>query len=370
MPGTQRRPDPGVIERLRTTPWNFEFFQAVRVLANHFRHQTGESATQLVGERIRFGNSLNIGFAPSEIEALELETDPVTEAVTSAEATPPRLRHARLIPSFIGLTGNHGALPRSYTEQLIAREIGKRDRTTRAFLDIFSNRAVALFYRAWDKHRLYFQYERDRRERFLPMTLSLLGAGNPGMQEAILRPGRSLLAETLAYYAGALRQGAHPAHLIERVVADHFQVPVRLEQFSGRWHALPVAQQSVIGLANARLGVDTVCGERMWQCQTGITLEIGPLSRDDFERFLPGGEASRALSALLAALAGLTFDFTIRPVLRRRDVHPAQLGGPHAPRLGHNTWMLSRMPSHDRRDLSYEIRFDAASPSSTDTPNP
>ncbi|MEN3109838.1 type VI secretion system baseplate subunit TssG [Uliginosibacterium paludis] len=348
-----------MIERLREAPWRFEFFQAVRVLATHFRREHGEAPSRIVGERIRFGNSLNIGFAPSEIESLafDYEGEPVAEAAWPQQAVLPDaagITAAYLTPSFIGLTGNNGTLPRSYTESLIEQESIRRDKASRAFLDIFSNRAIALFYRAWEKHRLYFQYERDRRERFLPMLLSLIGAGNNGMQERVCEPQRRVLAETLAYYAGALRQSARPAHLIERIVADYFQIPVRLQQFVGRWHELPPSQQSTLGLANASLGVDTVCGSRMWQCQTGIALEIGPLAREDFERFLPGGEASEAITALLATLTGVTLDCTVRPILRRQDVRPAQLGS--AARLGHNSWMLTRITHEDRKDLAYEIR--------------
>jgi type VI secretion system protein ImpH len=358
----QRRPDASVIERLREAPWSFEFFQAVRVLATHFRHQHGESPSRIVGERIRFGNSLNIGFAPSEIESLDFNYD---NAELPVAAWPQKtilpdaigITSARLTPSFIGLTGNNGTLPRSYTEDLIEREISKRDKGTRAFLDIFTNRAVALFYRAWEKHRLYFQYERDRRERFLPMVLSLIGAGNAGMQDVVCEPERRLLAETLAYYAGALRQSARPAHLIERIVADYFQVPTKLRQFVGRWHELPPTQQTQLGLANASLGVDTVCGGRMWQCQTGIALDIGPLKRDEFERFLPGGEAAQAITSLLATLTGITLDCTVRPILRRQDVRPAQLGA--TAKLGHNSWMLTRMTQEDRSDLAYEILHEA-----------
>jgi type VI secretion system protein ImpH len=360
MSATQRRPDSGVIERLRKAPYKFEFFQAVRLLATHFR-QNGEPPSQLIGERIRFGNSLNIGFAPSEIESLDFDYrgEALQPAAWPEQIQTPDAAHitgARLTPSFIGLTGNHGTLPRSYTENLIDREITKRDKGARAFLDIFSNRAVTLFYRAWEKNRLYFQYERDRRERFLPMLLSLLGVGGNAVQENVYHPQRKLLAETLGYYAGALRQSARPAHLIERIISDYFRVPVRLRQFVGRWYPLPANQISVLGKSNMQLGRDFVCGTRMWQCQTGISLDIGPLTREDFNRFLPGGEAAEAISSLLAMLTGITLDCTVHPILRKQDVRPTQLGNQTiTPRLGHNTWMLTRMTHDDRRDVAYEI---------------
>lgn len=366
MSSTQRRPDPGVIDRLRAEPYRFEFFQAVRVLSAFFRRE-GRAQEEVVGERIRFTNSLHIGFAPSEIERLEFDyrSAPQQELAWPEKAAEPALDEAegvRLTPSFIGMTGNSGVLPRSYTEQLIAREVSLRDRSARAFLDLFSNRAVSLFYRAWEKYRLYFQYERDRQERFLPMMLSLVGVGNRHLRAEACEATQPVLAETLAYYAGALRQSARPGHLIERILADHFAVPVRLEQFAGRWQNLPASEQSALGLANARLGVDTVCGQRMWECGTSIALEIGPLSREQFDRFLPGGEAACAIAHLLSLLAGITVACTVRLVLRKEDVRPAQLGGGMAPaRLGHNSWMLTRLTHEHRRDMAYEINHDPLS---------
>ncbi len=372
MPTAQRRPDPGVIETLRTEPYRFEFFQAVRVLVAHFRlHDArsgnGNPAEDPVGERIRFSNSLSIGFAPSEIEALQLDYGIASSESTrwpDKAPTPPvdQIREARLTPAFIGLSGNQGTLPRAYTEQLIEREIRHRDRSARAFLDIFNNRAVTLFYRAWEKYRLYFQYERNRQERFLPMMLSLLGSGNPSEQDIRCQQQGPVLAETLAYYAGALRHSARPAHLIERIVADYFGVPVKLKQFHGRWHRLPPDQLSMLGGQGMQLGVDTLCGERVWHIQTAFELQVGPLRREDFERFLPGGEAAQAITQLLLMLSGITLECTVRPILRKEDVRPARLDGQPALRLGHNTWVLTRMTHAHRSDVAYDITHEAVEP--------
>lgn len=361
MPSAQRRPAPGVIERLREAPYQFEFFQAVRVLVAHFRkHASTHADEDPVGEHIRFGNSLNIGFAPSEIEALQFDYAGEEMQVAWPERAPAPaiegITRAHIVPAFFGLTGNQGTLPRAYTEQLIDREITRRDRAARAFLDLFSNRATALFYRAWEKYRLYFQYERDRKERFLPMALSFLGAGQPSHQERITDTTRPVLAETLAYYAGALRHISRPAHLVERIVADYFQVPVRVVQFRGRWHTLPTEQLSTLGGSSNRLGIDTLCGARVWHVQTAIELQIGPLDRHAFERFLPGGEAARAIEALLVALCGLTLECTVRPILRKEDVRPVQLGSDEGGgRLGHNTWALTRLTHEHRADVAYHI---------------
>lgn len=361
MPSTQRRPVTSVIRHLQEAPNEFEFFQAVRLLARHLRDDESET-DDTIGERVRFGNSLNIAFAPSEIEKIDFAYNaetPQPDAGWDSSCPIPDAEDivsAQLIPSFIGLTGNHGTLPRCYTEDLLARELFGRDKTARAFLDIFTNRAITLYFQAWEKYRLHLHYEKNRDDLFLPMLLALLGLDGRALTKTVCATDQPVLAETLVYYGGALRQSAHPPHLIARILEDHFKVPVNILQFVGRWYALPPEQISRLGMANMSLGLDVVCGDRMWQCQTGITLEVGPLDRADFERFLPGQEASAALADMLFMLAGVTLDCSVNLILKKEHVVPASLGGSgNAARLGYTTWMVTHTPEEDCREVSYEI---------------
>ena len=105
------------------------------------------------------------------------------------------LDNLAITPSFFGMLGGQGALPLRYTEIVAERESVWRDRAARAFFDIFSNRATALFYLAWKKYRLPLQYEVDNSKHYLPLLLSLAGAadktlrrdltGTPGAIERI-----------------------------------------------------------------------------------------------------------------------------------------------------------------------------------------
>jgi len=359
MPSTQRLPDTSVVARLREAPQRFEFFQAVRVLRRYFRRGAAAEHEPL-GDQIRFGNSLNMGFAPSEIETLRLEAhEPEQELAWPEQPAPVApdapFARAHLTPSFIGLTGTSGTLPATYTEQLIGREITHRDHGARAFLDLFTNRAVSLFYLAWEKHRLHLRYEHDRQERFLPMMLSLLGLGTDAQIGEACGADHPVFAETLAYYGGALRQNARSANLIERVLGDYFKAPVKVIQFAGRWHALGPDDCTALGSAHATLGEDALCGERVWQCEDGIELEIGPLRRERFLSFLPGGNAARALQALVQSLAGLTLRCTVRPILAREDISGACLASDDGPRLGHDLWLHDSAPSEDGRDAAFDL---------------
>ena len=68
MPSAQRRIDPGVAQQLLTEPHRFQFFQAVRLLEQVFQRQ-GVKPGQAVPMRVRFRNSLSLGFPATELSA-------------------------------------------------------------------------------------------------------------------------------------------------------------------------------------------------------------------------------------------------------------------------------------------------------------
>lgn len=358
MPAPERRHSAGLMRRLVDEPYRFEFFQAVRLLGVHFRRKgiSGEGAQR---EPISFGSSLSLSFPPSEIEALKVSRRPHDDGTPSADNADIEAVH--LTPSFIGLTGNLGALPRHYTEMLAARELQHRDHTAPAFLDIFADRAVMQFYRAWLKYRLHFQYENDRRNRYLPILLSMAGLGSEGLRDRLIddpakKGGQGVLDESLAYYAGVLRNAGKSAQVVQGLLSDYLRVPVRLEQFVGRWFDVPLAQRTVLGRSRGALGAGALCGTRVWQRETRVRLEIGPLDKAEFDQLLPGGAAARSLGKLLALMTGVTLEYEVQLILRRDCVRPAQLAAESPTRLGLDGWMLTRPAIDHVRDACFEIQ--------------
>lgn len=342
--------DPGLIEQLVEAPYRFEFFQAVRLLDGLFRDEDSgrRHGADVLSERIRFRNTLHQGFAPAEIEALDAWPD-VAEGSGGAQ----RWRKVEITPYAIGLLGVHGALPAHYTERISERERIHRDRAARALLDIFANRAVAQFYLAWKKYRLPLQYESDRRNRFLPLVLAVAGLGFDALRERMRDgPGR-IEDEAIARVATLLSQRPLSAQALERILAGHFRVPVRVEQFVGAWYALPDDQRTTLGGRNALLGRTALSGERVWQRNLRVRIHVGPLAAADYHAFLPGGESAAALAKLLQLATGHQFEYEVRPCLRAADVRPAALGAATAPRLGRDAFLASRLSTSDRDDAVY-----------------
>lgn len=359
MSGAKRRIDPGVAQQLLAEPHRFQFFQAVRLLEQVFQRQ-GVKSGQAVPMRVRFRNSLSLGFPATELSAegvaYSLQGDRLEDAAAIDEALiGETLAEVHLTPHFMGLLGTAGALPLHYTETLQLRELYERDRTARAFLDIFSTRAVSLHYAAWKKHRLALQYEIDRRERFLPLIMSLFGMGMNELRDRLVDGHGDVFDQAFAYYAGAIRQRPVSAALMQRVLADYFQVPLVLEQFVGAWYRVPAGQATRLGHANASLGSSALAGDRVWQRDLRMRLSIGPLRREQFDDFLPGGSAEQALAKWLSLLTGGTLEYEVRLVLRQQDVRGSGLGAGNGTRLGWDSYMCSRSAEGPRSDTTYGI---------------
>lgn len=400
MPTSQWRHASGVIEALFQDPHQFSFFQAVRLLDGWMARSSPDGQGL---SKINFRNSLSLSFAPSEIESLKVnrsESSPlqppnallpstsstdvgvsipaehaILNAVLSAEKEALlRIRHPSDVASvditcaFMGMLGISGALPLFYTELIAHREIYRRDGSARAFMDMFSHRAVSLFYQAWRKNRLPVQYEADRQNRFLPQILALAGIGHKSLRDRLGATRGAVADETLAYYAGALQQRTLSVKQLQQVLQDYLGVPVRIDQFVGRWYQLPdegkfflgvtARQGGAMGSLNGVLGRSAMLGERVWQRDLRMRVVLGPLKHAKFRRFLPGGKGADALKELLTMLSGVSLEYEINLQLAREDVQGCTLDSNRpatACRLGWDAFLQTQSANEDRADVRYDI---------------
>ncbi|KQQ89220.1 hypothetical protein ASF77_11185 [Massilia sp. Leaf139] len=98
-------------------------------------------------------------------------------------------------------------------------------------------------------------------------------------------------------------------------------------------------------------------GARSWRPDLRVRLRIGPLDADRFTRFLPSGDASVALRAILRRFAAPTAGFEVPLVLRAGEVGPARLAGQGvAPaRLGRDGFLGAAPGDTHCADMRYLI---------------
>lgn len=348
MAGPNRRGARNLIAELLSIGPSFSFFQAVRVIA--LQHKNEVRAP--VPEGLRFASKLSLSFPASQIDCVTLRTCPTDQ---QPEPESSGCNATRIAVNFMGLVGPSGVLPTTYTELLIDRRNQFRDASGHAFLDIFTHRAVSLYYAAWSKYRFYIPYERGDPDGFSRNVLDIVGMGLRHLRRR-LNPDEDGVPELLLiHYAGLLSRRPVPATNIEAVIKGFFGISARIEQFAGQWMTLPEHERSVLRAGrNCALGRNSYLGERIWDRQTKMRLHLGPLDARQFDRFLPGREELHALQELIRFCTGLMLDCEITLILNRDDVpSPVLQTTKPLPRLGYTLWLNSR-PSIKVAD---DVRF-------------
>ena len=313
-----------LLRQLADEPHKFGFFQAVRLLENaHPGLPRVGTSLRLRDDPIRFAQSPSLSFAPATIARFN-----------AGEGDKP----PTLTQRFFGLFGANGPLPLHLTEY--ARERARRmpsDRALVRFLDMFHHRLLSLLYRAWAEAQPAVSLDRPDHDPFSRWVGSLAGYGQASLKGRDSIPDGSRLAA-----AGILGRSVHGAEGLERILNDFFRVPVRVHQWQPHWMRLPEEAHSRIGLRNApvALGQSAVVGAKVWDCQNRFRVEIGPLTLEQYKRFLPGGESMTRLRDWVLNYVGYELSCEMHLVLKKEDVPAVRLGAAGA--LGWTSWLGPR----------------------------
>lgn len=386
MDSQSRRENAPLNERLRESPGEFDFFQAVRLLIRMAERGVLPGEDRSPGappikrkapgqdfapgeEAVRFRSIASHAFAATEIVKLAKPRE--SEATGGQEggggggrasaASPP----LEMFVTFLGLTGPNGVLPQHYTSQIIER-LKSKDFSLADFLDLFNHRLISLFYRAWEKYRFPIGFERFRLsperdepdDLFTACMYSLVGFGTDG-----LRRRQEFDDEAVIYYGGHFSHWPRNAVSLEGIAGEYFGFDLEVRQFQGQWLTLARHDQSALPNAmeprglNCELGVNAIAGERVWDVQSKFRHRIGPVGYRDFCRLMPSGDMLRPLCQLTRTYVGPQFDFDVQPVLKAAEIPWCQLGGDaDAPaRLGWNTWIRSGPMHRDAEDVIFHL---------------
>lgn len=347
-----------LIDMLRDTPHRFELFRAVQLLEHILAQRASDGADERdAGQRrgtVRFSSHQALSFPAGELQGLapvgggeEGRTEP----------------GARLTVNLMGLTGSLGALPQIYTELALSARHDRNPAFTQ-FLDLFNDRLLDLFHRAWRRYRLPALVETfgaDGTDSVRAILYSIAGFGL-----ASLRHRQALEDEPLIYYAGLFGLTPKSAISLERLVGDFTGLPVRIEQFQARRIPIPPDEQTTLPTSDqaghfCQLGVDAVIGEATLDVQGCFRVVLGPLTYRSFLAYLPERPAVLRLKDLIRTYVGPGFSYEIQLILRRDQIPACILAGdptPEAPRLGWNSWAISLPPLEDAADALFDTDGD------------
>lgn len=330
-----------LFEDVEKRPWSHDFFALLRRIEGLSPHlpRLGRAARPSL-EPIRLGEEAELDFAPAALAKLE----PTGAGVP------------RLGVRFFGLLGPQGPLPLHLTEYARERQYQRNDPTLARFLDVFHHRLLMLFYRAWAQSQPAVQHDRPAADRYA----AWLGAAS-GLHGG-WQPKDTLPQTARLFNAGLMGSRSRHPEGLAKILSQHFQVAVRIDPHVPQWLPLEPEERTRLGFARNRgerigltpaaLGRSTTVGTKIWDRQYRFRVVIGPLTREQYDRFLPDGSAWRPLNDWIRQYVGHSLRWEIQPVLERRAVPQATLG--NQLRLGYTSWAGRTgraMPASDRGDL-------------------
>lgn len=361
--------------------FDLNFFQAAWLLERLYpgkgRPGTGDD---LKTEAIRFETLNTLGFPAGDVAAIlpPLSLQGQAQAnltgkdadVLDLKALPPmeKLPEAgkgplRMTVTFMGLYGVSSPLPAYFVDPITLRKTEYFE--LKKFLDVFSHRLYGLFYRSWKKYRHFAQFRPEIPDDYTLRLLALTGQWprrrtRPAAAREPRAPARETGVPDLNLrripFARFLGNRVRSAKGLQQLLRGYFGFPkVRILQFAPAWVEIPVPTR--LGSGATVLGTSARLGERMEDMLSRFIVEIGPLPRSWFNRFLP---SSRALVAqygngrepgddlasellgqvreLIEAYLRDPLDYQVKVLLESQLDMPPALGSEHA-RLGMGAWL-------------------------------
>ncbi len=281
---------------------------------------------RMMEDIVRFGQDPSSEFATSTIERATKDGD----------------GGLVLLERFLGLLGPQGALPSAYTDEAIMRGLRGDDSFPR-FLDLFNNRFVQLFYRAWADARPIVQHDRPDDDRFLAYLGSAIGIGTPFYRDLDRIDDRLKLL-----YAGLMAPKTKSAARLKALITGVFDVRVEIDQCVGTWLHLDKDDQLKLGGFGpggaGQLGADTIVGSKVYSVSDKIRIRIFTSSLEEYRQFLPPTRArpnpwTEKLFDLIDFYLGLEIEFEIELALPKRCASAVRMDANNSATLGHIGWL-------------------------------
>ena len=332
------------LDRLLGEPWAFDFFATMRRLERSFpdRPRIGDSEA-MRDDYVRLGEDPYLDFPASTIAAARRDE--------SGEI--------RLFVKFLGFLGPQGALPLASTEEAYLWVLARDDAFPR-FLDLFNNRFLQLFFRAWADSRPIAHHDRPQDDRFADYVGSMIGIGTKRYLDLDSIADMGKLG-----FAGLIAPQTKSASRLAGFLSGLFRVRADVEQFVGSWLELDPDERTMLGERHAGLGVDMLLGRSVYSVQDKIKIRIYVRDLAQYRRFLPVGDLCKPLADAVFFYCGAQLDWEVELAIPVGAVEPMRLG--RSGELGWTGWMSPNWSDRDQT-IRADARFNPAARFNTETP--
>lgn len=322
-----------IINELTDSPHLFDFFQAIRLLKKHLYQNKTTVYDEIEYENcLKFHQTIKNSFAVSYINSIETCSPSVDKK-----------NNYHIYTTFMGLAGTGGVLPERFSEYLSQR-IHQNDAALSDFLDIFNHVILNLLYITWSKNQLSVVYEEQRKNNFYYKALSsICGIGLTSLQDKLLNPD-----DVIFYYSGLLGRQQRSAKMLEAILTNYFQMPIRVIQFQSERLRLSNEDRTILCSSKTsqnifnQLGRNTILGSTWQSIQNKFRVYIGPVNYIQFNTLKPGSELLKRLKEIVQFFVKYELCFDVQIELIANEIPYCQLLGNNPLMLGWNTWVHSK----------------------------
>ena len=299
----------------------YDFYQTIRHL---------NSIAEDIGAQLTFKSDPSTAFAQSAISRIDytLTQNSVNEIVVYLNV--------------LRFVGGQSMLPDHYTELVLERR-AKKDKTLGDFLDIFIQGTTDLYYNTWRKTHTIQPISQPACKGITGLMTALLGKLPSQLRDGQLHDTREL------FYAGLFTRHVRPREALQTILSDYFNLPVSINNYSGQWIRIPKNERSQLPktmneTSYNQLGVNVYIGRRYWDTTRYFDIEIGPVSRKNFNRLLPCQPLLKQLKQLTQQYVGDQYRSRIYIKLDADAMQGCQLRSlKNKPmQLGWNAWLSKK----------------------------
>lgn len=363
IPAPYRDQGTSLKEKLLSEAYNFEFYQAVKLLEMIYLFEKVDSGIlkgaieesekadvikkffeqesyRLFGGPVVFKSNINPSFPASELEKINL----------------PQKKGGpyEMLVNFMGIAGLSGPMPAVYSQMIIDNEKDNPNNTIfRDFLDIFNNHLIYLMYKVRKRSRLGFDLRNPVDTSIAQYLFSLIGMGPGGFRNRLAIKDYQLL-----YYTGLLANHNRSISGVEFILSDYLNVKVSCRPLQGSWQAISSIHLSFLGGCgqNQVLGDSAVLGSVVWDQNAKFSMRLGPINEKQFIDFLPldGSLSFRPMYELTRQYVGADMFFEAALIVDSNGLNGLKLNDPVHARLGWTSWLpLGERSIYDYRELFF-----------------
>ena len=293
-----RRNSSSIVDDIIKNGPSYHVWQAVWLSENITKKNNPKRKDYIFGQAgLKFRPYHNYDYPPRDIRSISYDNGEMTFVLT-----------------FLGLYGINSPLPRCYHEQIPfqGKILGSGNVPLQNFLDIFNSRFYWLYYQSWKKFRFYLHLNSSPDNKISERINSFTGRGI--FSKPVQKQPDSLISGfSLLKFAGILSQRVRNKEGLKILINYLFPgFVIKIKENFPHW--VELIDVPSLGSNDFKLGRNSFIGNSTIDFMNRICIEIGPVSFEEYLKFLPGTVNEKRLNELLKLYLndGLEYDIKFK----------------------------------------------------------